>query len=513
MSDKELPTTATEVPPEGIEQKVAPTEADMGDKSISDYKPKAINLNVKLQYPVDKPYTLGDAKAVFGDPNLHMTFINGTLGDLQETTTNHPNVEVSDDAGTMRWIEALNRGSANLIRNEPFQDSLEAEGGDWQQTVDYAGQPLGISRPRFAEAGTVLTGERAVMRMTAALGLGTIHQVPLWHTGIWVSFKAPSEAAILELERRVGQRKTTLGRMTNGLVFSNTSVHLINDLLDFALQHVYDTNAKEMSPQYLESIVLVTDIPLILWGLASAIYPNGYPYSRGCISTDKVCNHIFEALLNLSKLMWTDRSKLSEWQTKRMSQRKTRMSDEDLKRYAEEHKYNQERTVSITDNIRISLAVPTIEQYYNSGNAWIANIIKVMEGAFGEKIGGDERDAYITNQGRLTNLRQYGHWVKQIHIEDAEIGTDRDTVENLMGVLTADEESRDLTLKAVTDYINSVTISLIGLPKHECPVCHANQVSKDEERFSPYVVPLDVAQVFFTLLNQRIYKVLIKSSL
>lgn len=146
----------------------------------------------------------------------------------------------------------------------------------------------------------------------------------------------------------------TLGRMTNGLVFSNTAVHLINDLLDFALQHVYDTNAKEMSPKYLESIVLVTDIPLILWGLASAIYPNGYPYSRGCINTEKVCNHVFEALLNLSKLMWTNRAALSEWQTKRMSQRKTRMSDEDLKRYAEEHKYNQERRVSITDQIAIT---------------------------------------------------------------------------------------------------------------------------------------------------------------
>lgn len=505
MSENELPTPEN-APEEGAEN-------TLNSKSTSSYAPKAVNLNVRLQYPIDKPYSGADAKAIFADPNLHLTFINGTLGDLKETGDNHPNIEVEGDAGTRRWVESLERGSANLLRNEPFQAALDQEGGDWQQTVDSAGQPMGISRPRFAESGTVLTGERAVMRMTAALGLGTIHQVPLWHTGIWVSFKAPSEASILELERRVGSAKVTLGRMTNGLVFSNTAVHLINDLLDFALQHVYDTNAKEMSPKYLESIVLVTDIPLILWGLASAIYPNGYPYSRGCINTEKVCNHVFEALLNLSKLMWTNRAALSEWQTKRMSQRKTRMSDEDLKRYAEEHKYNQERRVSITDQIAITLAVPTIEQYYNSGNAWIANIIKVMEGAFGENIRGDERDAYITNQGRLTNLRQYGHWVKEVHIEEAEIGTDRDTIENLMGVLTADEETRTTTLAAVSEYINSVTVSVIGLPKHECPVCKANQVKEEEAQFSPYVVPIDVAQVFFTLLNQRIYKVLIKSSL
>jgi len=488
-------------------------DTDMAETPVSDYVPKSVNLNVRLQYPVDGPYNAADAQVVFKDPNLHLSFINGTLADLKETGGNHPNVEIETDQSTRRWVQELDLGSTNLLRDEPFQDTLDQEGGDWQQTVDAAGVQLGISRPRFAENGTVLTGERAVMRMTAALGLGTIHQVPLWHTGIWVSFKAPSEAAILELERRIGNVKTTLGRMTNGLVFSNTSVHLINDLLDFALQHVYDTNAKEMSPQYLESVVLVTDIPLILWGLASAIYPNGYPYSRSCINTEKVCNHVFEALLNLSKLMWTNRAVLSEWQTKRMSQRKTRMTDEDLKRYAEEHKYNRERRVQITDNIAITLAVPTIEQYYNSGNAWIANIVKVMEGAFGEEIRGDERDAYITNQGRLTNLRQYGHWVREVHIEEAEIGTDRDTIENLMGVLTADEASRSATLAAVSEYINSVTVSVIGLPKHECPVCKANQVREEEERFSPYVVPVDVAQVFFTLLNQRIYKVLIKSSL
>lgn len=487
--------------------------AQMSDKSVSDYTPKTVNLNVRMEYPIDVPYKGFDKPAIFDDPNLHLTFLNGTLGDLEETSRNHPNMDVENDVDTLRWVRTLERGSANLMRNEPFQDSMEAADSDWQQTVESQGQKLGISRPRFAESGTVLTGERAVMRMTASLGLGTIHQVPLWHTGIWVSFKSPSEASILELERRVGQLKTTLGRMTNGMIFSNTSVHLINELLEFSLQHIYDTNAKDLDPKYLQSVILVTDIPLILWGLASAIYPNGYPYARGCLNTEKVCNHVFEALLNLSKLMWTNRAALSEWQTKRMSQRKARMTDEDLKRYAEEHKYNQQRTVPITDQIRITLGVPTIEQYLNSGNAWISNIIKVLEGAFGDDLRGEQRDAYITNQGRLSNLRQYGHWVKEVHIDDAEIGTDRDTIESLMAVLTADETAREATLEAVAEYINSVTISVIGLPKHECPVCKANQVREEDERFSPYVVPIDVAQVFFTLLNQRIYKVLIKSSL
>lgn len=508
MSEQEFPEAVVPQEPKETQE-----EQNLGEKSVSDYTSRAVNLNVKLKYPVDQAYEKSDLRTVFDDPNLHLTFVNGSLSDLEETGNNHPNMEVDSDAGTKRWVQALDRGSANLMRDQPFEPSLDAEGSDWQQTVESAGNQMGISRPRFAESGTVLTGERAVMRLTAALGLGTIHQVPLWHTGIWISFKAPSESAILELERRVGNAKVTLGRMTNGLVFSNTSVHLVNDLVDFALQHVYDTNAKEMSPHYLESIIQVTDIPMILWGLASAIYPNGYPYARGCINTEKVCSHVFEAMLNLSKLMWTNRSALSEWQTKRMYQRKARMSDEDLKRYSEEHRYNQERRVSITDEISITLAVPTIEQYYNSGEGWINNIVKVMENAFGEELRGDERDSYITNQGRLSNLRQYGHWVKEVHIEDTEIGTDRDTIENLMGVLTADEASRVKTMEAVTDYINSVTISVIGLPKHECPVCKANQIRKEEEKFSPYIVPIDVAQVFFTLLNQRIYRVLIKSSL
>lgn len=164
MSENELPTPEN-APEEGVEN-------TLNSKSTSSYAPKAVNYSVRLQYPIDKPYSGADVKAIFADPNLHLTFINGTLGDLKEATDNHPNIEVEGDAGTRRWVESLERGSANLLRNEPFQAALDQEGGDWQQTVESAGQPMGISRPRFAESGTVLTGERAVMRMTAALGLG-----------------------------------------------------------------------------------------------------------------------------------------------------------------------------------------------------------------------------------------------------------------------------------------------------------------------------------------------------
>lgn len=488
-------------------------ESAESEEPRAQFDTKRTNPNVTQDFPHSKAVSEAQAKRVdFDAPDEHLSLFGGDAFDLNELIDNYPNLNATGDHASRNWAEVIQKAQETLMRGNPFAGSLEREDSDWRQFVEHEGERLGASRPRFGDGGSVLTGERAVLRVAAATGLGSIVQVPLWHTGIWLSFKAPPESAILELERRITNDKTTLGRMTNGMIFSNTSVYQTSYLLNFAFQYVFDTNAREMNIDYLKSIIKVTDIPMILWGLALAIYPNGYPYVQACANVDGSCQHHIKEILDLGKLVFTDNRSLTEWQRKRMTQRKTRMSDEDIKRYESEHIRGGRKLVELTESVSMELRTPVVQDYETSGFSWIDSIIQMMESAFQVPLKGNERDAYITNQGRLTTMRQYAHWVGEVQVPDTEISTDRDTIDGLAALFSGDEVIRNRFIEEIGKFIDNATIAVVALPKHNCPVCNFPQADESEKRH-PHLVPLDVARVFFSLLYQRITRVLTKTYL
>lgn len=490
-----------------------PVPAPAPEESRNGYETKRTNLNVRQDFAHSKPVPEKDVgKIDFDADGEHLSLLGGDSFDLNELIDAYPNINATGDVKTRRWAQELKLAQETLLRGNPLAASLERPDSDWRQFVEYEGEKLGASRPKFGDGGAVLTGERAILRVAAATGLGSIVQVPLWHTGIWLSFKSPPESAILELERRITNDKITLGRLTNGMIFSNTSVYQTSYLLNFAFQYVFDTNARELNIDYLKSVIKITDIPAILWGLALAIYPNGYPYVQACANPDGTCQHLIKEMLDLGKLVFTDNRSLSEWQRRRMTQRKARMTDEDIKRYESEHIRGGHKLVELTPTVSMQLRTPSIQDYESSGFSWVDSIVQMMENAFAVPLKGQERDEYITNQGRLTTMRQYGHWVGEVIVPDTEISDDRETIEGLAGLFSSDETIRNRFIEEIGKYIDGATLSMVALPKHDCPACQFPQRAETEKRH-PHLIPLDVARVFFSLVFQRINKVLTKTYL
>ena len=508
----ESPALEQPVAPQAIPEP-EPAPEPVAEEPRAGFETKLTNPNVTQQFPHSKAVPEKDvAKVDFDADKEHLSLLGGDAFDLNELIDAYPNINATGDAKMRRWAQELNLAQETMMRGNPLAASLDREGSDWRQFVEHDGEKVGASRPKFGDGGSVLTGERAILRVAAATGLGSIVQVPLWHTGIWLSFKNPPESAILELERRIANDKTTLGRLTNGMLFSNTSVYQTSYLLNFALQYVFDTNAKELNVDYLKSIIKVTDIPTILWGLGLAIYPNGYPYVQACANTEGSCQHLIKEMLDLGKLTWTDNRSLSEWQRKRMTLRKARMTDEDIKRYEQEHVRGGVKLVELTPTVSMNLRTPVLQDYEDSGFSWIDSIVQMMENAFQVPLKGQERDEYITNQGRLTTMRQYGHWVGEVLVPDTEISDDRDTIEGLAALFSGDQEIRDRFIEEIGKFIDNATVSLVALPKHNCPACNWPQASESEKRH-PHLIPLNVARVFFSLLYQRINKVLTRTYL
>ncbi len=429
----------------------------------------------------------------------------GTLKDTQDKLNLAPNLEPTEES---ERLERLLQGS---FESTPpagqFVETVRRENSDWRQFIQHEAARLGVSVPK-AEAvgdGEIITGSRAVLRVRQHVGLGTLIQVPLWHSGYWATFKAPEDEMMLELYRRLREEKTQLGRQTYGLSFANTSVYYNQWLLDFALDHIYDTTLK--SGIDLRANTSTLDIPLLIWGLACAHYPRGFQYGRAVVGEKGELVKEVRGRLHVGRCLWTDYNSLTPWQVGTHMARRASASTtvEMLERYKSEFTRGAEREVDLGKDIKVTFAVPSIADYQASGQKWVNNIVHLFNSTLTDEVDEAARNRHLLQQGKATNMRQYGHWVKKITSRTNDI-VDLETIESTLNVLSADDDIRRAFFKAVQKYIDDSTISLIATP-----TVHPAEDKRTLPRFD-HLLPLDVPNTFFTLLVQKQMRIEARSS-
>lgn len=431
---------------------------------------------------------------------------------IMDTT---PRVGVAGSEATRDWGEALTEASSVYLLGSVGDTLLKRENADWQQNVaNSTGELLRPTRPAInARTGQQLTGEAAMMRVRAILGMGSVANIPLWHSGLWISIKAPGDGALLELERRIATNKGELGRTTYGLAFSNSSVYINQATADFVIEHIYDSSLKDWNADQLKEIILMNDLPLMIHGLLMVIYPNGYNLNQPCIANIVECRHVVKEMVNLSKLCWVDRTALSVEQVSHMSRRRDKFTVEELKKYQSHHRVaNTELTLGggAGATVVATMNVPNLKTYEQTGFSWVNEIQQQVAVSFAE-LSGQERMNYIQNQARLTSIRQYAHWFSRLTLVnkdgDAEYIEDRGTIDQVIGDLSSEGSIVQKAIDGISKFIDDMTIAFIGVPNFRCPACGKKQIT-DEEKRHPNIIPLDVGQVFFTLRFQRLQKAL-----
>lgn len=449
------------------------------------------------------------------DDTNSLSFVNGTAGDLDEhAQRNYPNLNIARGSQGEGWVEAINSARQHFMHGEALLSTVLSEDNDWRQSITAGAEQLQAGRPKFepSEDGAKLTGEQALIRLQTVLGLGAIVRIPLWHSGLWVSLKAPTEAALLELDRRIGSEKINLGRLSSGLIFSNTSVYTASYLVNFVLAHVYEVSYKYSQEttreQELKSVILSTDIPTLIWGLLCTIYPNGYPHREPCVRDPTTCLHVVEEMINIGKLAWTNDRALTDAQRRHMTRKTAKFTKQELQTYQEQHRYMNQRTVQLHDAVSMDMRVPTVAEYEQAGFAWVDGIVQQIDKSYGNTVDENTRNDYITEQGLVTALRQYVHWVDRLVLNETNVIDDRATLEDTLATLSANESVYEKFFDGIGKFIDATTISLIALPKYDCPSC--GEPMNDAYKLHPHLVPIDVVSVFFTLLGQRITSVLYK---
>lgn len=434
--------------------------------------------------------------------------------EINEVLNKIPNVNILDNPDSRNWAQTLAAGLEFNTMEEVFIPTLQQEDAEFKHNQQINNQSLNAASPRFKPIENQnLKGEKAIIRLISHLGLGTLFSVPLWHSGFWITFKPPTESENIEFNRMMIADKIQFGRSSYGLAFSNTVSYSTDRIVNFILNHVYDTSVKaeELTLDNMRQHISCQDIPSLIWGFICTMYPKGFRYQRACDKDPTKCTHVIQETLNIAKLQWTNTNPLTEWQKTHMSSRQPRsMSLAAVTRYKEELTKAQKNRVLIGEGtsreIAFTIKTPNIFHHIDAGHRWIGDIVETVERTVAADIDRNERNDLITRYGQSSALRQYIHWIDSIEYE-TNIIDDHETIETTLNVLSQDDEIRDTIIGKIVKYINDSTISVIGIPTYDCPNCGAEQKSHVEVPRYENIIPLDVIQLFFDLHTQKLARI------
>lgn len=449
--------------------------------------------------PTDKPVN---------DVNRRLAgILQNTVNELKHISDALPELAVSNDTSTMEYLETINNARTTQFDDDMYSDLSDREDGDFHQGVEYNGKRLTIGRTSSRTTGEV-SGERAAIRVTEALGLGSVIRIPLWKSGIWVTLKAPSDDRLSETERRISQNKVFLGRETYGNVFANSMVYTIREVINLILDQIYHVNVKVSNNRKLLSLIKLTDLHHLVQGFLCSIYPKGYPYGQACTGNPLECNHVEEGIVNLAHMVWTDRSRLTDKQLAFMSSPDKMHKVDDIKEYQEQHVYDARSTFEHGD-VTIQFKEPSIEDFILVGDDWISSIMKSTDRIFDHDANDNSRTNYIYDQVRIRKLGKWSHWVGEIRIKDDDfddesvtIITDRSSINEIVSrTLSSIVDIHDDFTKSVLDFITDSTTTVVGVPRYKCPSCDAEP--KVHEKYKE-IIPINPVTAFFILLDQKL---------
>lgn len=412
-------------------------------------------------------------------------------------------------AKTAQWGEILAASAQTAMADSAYVEALKNPEANFKQGIQTESDVLNIHIPKFKKTeNQVLDGEKAVLLARNLFGLGTVTRIPLFHSGFWISIKAPSESQLLELNRQLTTDKIELGRSSFGLAFSNQNIFFLSRIFELVKACIHSHSIK--TDKDITNFIYAHDLPIIIWGLACSVWPNGFKYSRACMSDPNKCNHVVTEKLNLTKLMWSNTSALNAWQKSHMNNKLSgSMSEEDVIRYRKELLNNQPKKISLDVNeesFSFDLKTPNIGEWINQGTSWINNIVESATTVISSSASFTERNNYMINVAKSETLRQYSHWINSIEIGSNRI-EDRETIDNTLAALSASDNLRDQIVQKIQAYIEQTVISLIGIPTYNCPKCDKTQEEKKPLPRFVNIIPLDVYTIFFILLMQRVNRI------
>lgn len=422
---------------------------------------------------------------------------------VTDYTRKLPNENIGATEQGREWADALQQGMRSGVYRDYAGSSAQRAEAQWRQQVKAEAKILIAGRPKIGDDSPMLTGARGVMQVNAMLGRGSVVQIPLWHSGFWITIKAPKEGRLLEMWQRMAEEKIMLGRVTHGLAFANHAVFTAANLIDLVAEHIYEHTVKDVSITELRDMISTLDVNTLAWGMACAIWPRGFQYTRSILDPQGQVLQVIKEKLNVAYLHFVDTASIDDYQRNHMAMRGVHsMSKVAIDTYRERFTRGKPRTYELSPDVHVTLAVPNVNDYLTAGQAWVNETVATISSVFTDEEDPDARNEKILDQARATSMRQYRHWVKSFEFPTlGKTMEDPETITMECDSLSGDDALRKRFFEVVRDYIADSTIAIIATPL-------ANNLEKERtsSRF-PWLLQMDPISTFFILLDQKVYQI------
>ncbi len=407
-----------------------------------------------------------------------------------------------------RWMYGLNSQLTTSYHDGRgfFEKTLDNPDAKWTQGfVSDDGKEVYLRKPSTNKRPTerrVLVGAGARERTAQSIGMGIVTRVPLPHTGYHVTLMPRSEQDFLDLEYMMTLDKARAGRDTVGMIYQNSHIKLVARVWEFIRDSIKGANRQNFDDIDLGDEIRITDLPILQWGMACTMYPNGYPIDLPCSAGINICRHIEHVLLDIDKLMWVNTNGLTASQRTKLAKTHP-LSKEEVKDYQENTVSPFTKVVSVSPRHKIVLKVPTINEYIEAGEEWLATMTEAATNVFTGDDNEENVRRYVNRVINMSGLREYSHWIERIIIDEYDEIEGRSEVADSLKSLSADQEILEKTLQEIQDFIEQATVALIAIPNFACPKCETDYVTEEHSKH-PELIPIDMMKHFFMLKDLRL---------
>lgn len=432
----------------------------------------------------------------------------------------------------------LVRSSINISPRDCFDETVKDNSRDFAQDVIFEKDGkkfrLGLSKPSIGNnsKNKELTGAEAVMRIQSIMGHTSLIKIPLWHSGFWVTLKAPLDSQLLYFDDQFLDDKKKFGYMTNGCIFTSEDFLLNKQLLNLFKSLIYKSPIEGIdltNLDELDDLIKIHDLQLIAWGIAYLMWPKGFNYTRGTIDNNdgEVSPYITKGFLDISKLMFVDKTSLSETQLEHMTSCANinkRLTKEEVINY--QNNFNRKLNKEIvfekikneedntSNEIRIVLETPSVNKYFEYSNFLLEKSITDVNNSLMYNDDTTSRESLIINVCYARAVGLWSHYIKEIKLvtnikdddyinDDSEPQVDKysdiKTISAWVDRVSSDNYLRDKFLEETKQFVNESANAIIAVPS-----CSEEDEKNPLNPNFPHLVPLNATMLFFILRAQKL---------
>lgn len=388
-----------------------------------------------------------------------------------------------------------------------FENQVGDEKREWVQHFQHGERIVGAQRPRMRSTGGNVKGRAALELIRRNSGNGGTLTYPLVHTGIHITMEPASEKQFIDLEFSLQHQATQVGLSTTGLLLNARSGVFSEALIRFALEHIVSTNYPCGADEIVDTLVNVID-PLdystLIWGVLATKFANGHPWEFKCTAGD--CSESRTAILNFARMLWIDKSALTEKQISILSGNQKAITDDLLDQYRDEFKTPSSKNIELSDGTVIVLGRTSLANYIQTSKRWVDEIERSYTNGLSNYAAPKRRDQFLDGQIQARRMLKYEHLVSEIRIPTEMEGDyvtidDRETIRDALIECSSIDDNYQVFEDGANTYIEDCTIALVGYPSQKCKACGTDNTGLHGRHRS--IVPISVDRVLFTLVQQR----------